>query len=84
MVTEEYYNNLKKEMAKRSVESLIEEFNQQVGSTAWTSIRGLHDSVLINTLVAKGIDVSAVYDGAIISFEKKITLNEEGTKVVFK
>lgn len=84
MVTEEYYNNLKKEMAKRSVESLIEEFNQQVGSTAWTSIRGLHDSVLINTLIAKGIDVSAVYDGAIISFEKKITLNEEGTKVVFK
>lgn len=84
MVTEEYYNNLKKDMAKRSVESLIEEFNQQVGSTAWTSIRGVHDSVLIDTLIAKGIDVSAIYDGVNISFKKKITLNETGTKIVIK
>lgn len=34
MVTEEYYNELKESMSKRSVESLIEEFNQQVGSRA--------------------------------------------------
>lgn len=82
MVTEEYYNNLKKDMAKRSVESLIEEFNQQVGSTAWSSIRGVHDSVLIDSLIAKEIDVSAIYDGVNISFKKKITLNEAGTKIV--
>lgn len=60
MVTKEYFDDLQEEMASRSVESLVEEFNQQVGNTGWTSIRGLHDSVLIDTLIAKGVDVSAV------------------------
>ena len=75
MVTKEYYDELKESMSKQSVESLIDEFNSQVGSTAWTSIRGLHDSVLIDTLIAKGIDVSAIYDGVSISFNRKVKLN---------
>ena len=82
MVTEKYYNELKESMSQRSAESLIAEFNQQVGSRAWTSIRGLHDSVLVDTLIAKGIDMSAVYDGVTISFDKKIKLNEDKNKVV--
>lgn len=79
MVTKEYYDELKESMAKQSIESLIDEFNSQVGSTAWTSIRGLHDSVLIDTLIAKGVDVSAIYDGVNISFNRKVKLN--GNKV---
>ena len=82
MVTEEYYDELTESMAKRSVESLVAEFNKQVGSRAWTSIRGLHDSVLIDTLIAKGVDVSAVYDGVEISFARKIALNSDKTKVI--
>ena len=82
MVTKENYDELTESMAKRSVESLIAEFNKQVGSRAWTSIRGLHDSVLIDTLIAKGIDVSAVYDGVEISFARKIALNSDKTKVI--
>lgn len=83
MVTEEYYKNLKKNMAKRSVESLVAEFNKQVGSRAWTSIRGLHDSVLIDTLIEKGVDVSAVYDGVNISFKRKIALDKDRNKIIF-
>ena len=79
----EYFDELKESMAKRSVESLVKEFNRQVGSRAWTSIRGLHDSVLIDTLIEKGVDVSAIYDGVTISFAKKITLNADKTKVLF-
>ena len=45
-------------------------------------IRGLHDSVLIDTLIAKGVDVSAVYDGVTISFARKIALNADKNKVV--
>lgn len=82
MVTKEYYDELTESMAKRSVESLIAEFNKQVGSRAWTSIRGLHDSVLIDTLIAKGVDVSAIYDGTTISFARKIALNADKTKVI--
>ena len=83
MVTEEYYLNLKKKMAKRSVESLVAEFNKQVGSRAWTSLRGLHDSVLIDTLIEKGVDVSAVYDGVEISFKRKIALNDDKNRIIF-
>ena len=83
MVTAEYFEELKSKMAKKSVDALVAEFNRQVGSTAWTSIRGLHDSVLIDTLIAKGVDVSAVYDGVDISFARKIKLNEDKTKVLF-
>ena len=79
MVTKEYFEELKENMAKRSVESLIVEFNQQVGNSVFTSIRDLHDSVLIDTLIEKGIDVSAIYDGAIISFDHKVKLN--GNKI---
>lgn len=83
MVTKEYYDQLQSDMAKRSIEALIDEFNQQVGNNAWTSLRGLHDSVLIDTLIAKGIDVSAVYDGVDISFKRKITLSEDKKQIIF-
>ena len=83
MVTAEYFEELKSKMAKKSVDVLVAEFNRQAGSTALTSIRGLHDSVLIDTLIAKGVDVSAVYDGVDISFDRKIKLNDDKTRVLF-
>ena len=83
MVTHEYYEELKENMAKKSVESLVSEFNRQVGRRAWTSIRGLHDSVLIDTLIAKGVDVSAVYDGVEISFARKIALSKDKKQIIF-
>lgn len=83
MVTAEYYKELQESMAARSVESLIEEFNQQVGKRSWTSVRGLHDTVLVETLVAKGIDMSLVYDGVVISFNRKIKLNPDKRQIIF-
>lgn len=83
MVTEEYFNTLKEDMAKKSVMALVREFNKQVGRRYWTSIRGLHDTVLVDTLIAKGVDVSAIYDGVTISFARKIKLNEDKTKIIF-
>ena len=83
MVTKEYFDELQEEMANKSVEALVKEFNQQVGKTGWTSIRGLHDSVLIDTLIAKGVDVSAVYDGVDISFARKVKLNTDKNKLLF-
>ena len=82
MVTQEYFEKLKASMAKKSVNALVSEFNRQVGTNAWTSIRGLHDSVLIDTLIAKDIDVSAIYDGTTISFARKIALNADKNKVI--
>lgn len=83
MVTQEYFTELQESMAKKSVMVLVREFNKQVGRRYWTSIRGLHDTVLIDTLIAKGVDVSVVYDGCFISFDRKIKLNEDKTKIIF-
>lgn len=82
MVTKEYFDEFTESMAKMSAEALIEEFNKQVGSRAWTSIRAIHDRVLIDTLIAKGVDVSVIYDGVTISFARKIKLNADKTKVM--
>lgn len=82
MVTEKYFNELKESMMKKSVDSLISEFNRQVGSNAWTSLRGVHDSVLIDTLIAKGIDVATIYDGVDISFKHKVKLSEDKTRII--
>ena len=81
MVTEEYYLNLKNSMAKKSVKSLVGAFNKQVGNRCWTSVREIHDTVLIDTLIEKGVDVSAVYDGVDISFKKHVVLNEDLNKL---
>ena len=43
----------------------------------------VHDSVLIDTLIAKGVDVSVIYDGIDISFARKIKLSDDKTKIIF-
>ena len=41
--------------AAASTQSLVEEFNRQVGSNAWTSARAVHDQALIAELQGRGI-----------------------------
>ena len=73
-------NNSLQEFAARfaaaSTQSLIEEFNRQVGSNAWTSARAMHDQALIAELQSRGIDLSAVYNGHSIDFSRLVHLVE--------
>ncbi len=69
-------------MTREEIEALINEFNAQVGSRAWTSARAGHDTAIIDALKEAGIDISAICNGSTISFSKKVTLNEEGTKII--
>lgn len=75
------YQKIKNIITKLNVESLIEEFNALVGKRYWTSARAAHDAALIDSLIKKGIDVSAIYDGRAISFTKRIALNHDMNKV---
>ena len=65
-------NNSLQEFAARfaaaSTQSLITEFNRQVGNAGWTSARTNHDQALISEFRNRGIDTSAVYDGRSIDF----------------
>lgn len=54
------------------VSELVQYLNRMVGSNAWTSERAAHDIALIDVLINKGIDVSAIYDGTSISFNHKV------------
>ena len=73
-------NNSLQEFAARfaaaSTQSLVKEFNRQVGSNAWTSARAVHDQVLIEELQSRGIDMSAVYDDCSIDFSRPVRLDE--------
>ena len=62
---------------------LISEFNALVGKRYWCSARAAHDAALIDTLIKKGVDVSAIYDGKSISFARKVVLNADKTIVLF-
>ena len=65
-----------------STQSLVEEFNRQVGSSAWTSARAVHDQALIAELQGRGIDLSAVYDGNSIDFSRPVRLVETTSSLV--
>lgn len=60
-------------LSSTPISQLIQYFNKMVGSNAWTSERAAHDIALIDALIYKGIDVSAVYDGTTISFKHKVS-----------
>lgn len=77
------YQSIKNTIAKMDVESLISEFNALVGKRYWCSARAAHDTALIDSLIKKGVDVSAIYDGTSISFARHIVLNEDKTRIIF-
>ncbi|MCR4835242.1 MAG: hypothetical protein K5899_02500 [Bacteroidaceae bacterium] len=83
MIYEEYYKELKDRMAAKSIDSLIELFNQQVGNLGWVSIRAVYNKAIIDSFIAKRLDISVIYDGITTSFARKITLNEDKTCVIF-
>lgn len=81
MANTDNYQEIKESIAKMSIVELVEQFNVLVGQNAWTSARAAHDTAIIDGFIQKGVDVSAIYDGRVISFKNKITLNDKGNKV---
>ena len=79
-------NNSLQEFAARfaaaSTQSLVEEFNRQVGNTGWTSARAVHDQALITELQGRGIDLTTVYDGRSIDFSRPVRLDEMASSLV--
>ena len=75
------YRNVKNNVNHQSTEAFVEQFNTQVGKRCWASARAAHDTVLIDTLIDRGVDVSAVYDGESISFKEHVVFNEDLNKL---
>ena len=68
--------------AAASTQSLVEEFNRQVGNTGWTSMRAVHDHALIAEFQSRGIDISVVNDVHSIDFNHHIRLDEATNSLV--
>ena len=70
-----FYNDFAVRFAATTLTSLVESFNNQVGNRGFNSMRAAHDRALIDELVRRGIDVSAVFDGTAISFAHHVGLD---------
>ena len=81
MVKKYKYRNIKNSLNHQSTEALVEQFNAQVGKRCWASARAAHDTAIIDTLIDRGVDVTAVYDGKSISFKEHVVLNEDLNKL---
>ena len=68
--------------AAASTQSLVEEFNRQVGINAWTSVRAVHNQALIAELQGRGIDISAVNDGHSTDYNHHVRLDEATNSLV--
>ena len=73
--------NIKNSGNHQSTEAQVEQFNAQVGKRCWTSARAAHDTAIIDTLIDRGVDVSAVYDGESISFKEHVVFNDDLNKL---
>ena len=69
------YNEFAARFAAGTLTSLVESFNSQVGKRGFNSVRAAYDQALIDELVRRGIDVSAVFDGTAISFAHHVGLD---------
>lgn len=70
-----FYNDFAARFAASTLTSLVESFNSQVGNCGFNSVRAAHDRALIDELVRRGVDVSAVFDGTALSFAHHVELN---------
>ena len=70
--------------AQEDLNTLIANFNRQVGNRGFNSQRAAHDVALIDELIRRGIDVSAIYDGTTIKFANLITIDEASKAIVLQ
>ncbi len=68
------YDQFAESFSAEPLSSLIDSFNAQVGNRGWNSARACHDQALIDELIRRGVDVSAVHQGNATSFAKKVSL----------
>ena len=77
-----YYIKYALQFADMQIQELVNTFNQQVQSRAWSSMRAYHDKALMDEFQRRGIDISAVYDGKAISFAHPVRYDIQGNELV--
>ena len=71
------YRNIKNSVNHQSTETLVEQFNAQVGKRCWASARAAHDTALIDTLIDRGIYAAPAYDAEPTSSKEHVALTDD-------
>ena len=77
-----YYTKYALQFADMQIPELVTIFNAQVQNRGWSNMRAYHDQALIDEFQRRGIDVSAVYDGKVITFAHSIRYDLPNNKLV--
>ena len=77
-----YYIKYALQFADMQIPELVNTFNQQVQSRAWSSMRAYHDKALLDEFQRRGIDTSAVSNGKAISFAHPIRYDLPNNRLV--
>ena len=67
-----YYIKFALQFADMQIPELVTVFNAQVQSRGWSSMRAYHDQAPLDEFQRRDIDVSAVYDGKVLSFAHSV------------
>ena len=67
-----YYIKFALQFADMQIPELVNIFNRLVGNHGWSSMRAYHDQALLDEFLRRDIDVSAVYDGKVLSFAHSV------------
>ena len=70
------------QFADMQIPELVNTFNQQVQSRAWSSMRSYHDKALLDEFQRRDIDTSAVSDGKAISFAHPVRYDLSVNKLI--
>ena len=77
-----YYTKYALQFADMQIPELVTIFNAQIQNRGWSSMRAYHDQALIDEFQRRGIDVSAVYDGKVITFAHTVRYDLPNNKLV--
>ena len=77
-----YYTKYALQFADMQIPELVNIFNSQVQSRGWSSMRAYHDQTLIDEFQRRSIDVSAIYDGKVISFAHSVRYDLPDNKLI--
>ena len=77
-----YYIKYALQFADMQIPELVNTFNQEVKSRAWSSMRAYHDKALLDEFQHRGVNTSVVYDGKTINFAHPVRYDLPNNKLI--
>ena len=78
-----YYTKYALQFADMQISELVNTFNTLIGNRGWTSMRAYHDLALIDEFQRRGIDISLISDGKVISFVHPVRYDLIANRLTF-